>query len=920
MKILFSPEFYGHVYLGLNEGHTHLMDVMVCDTMRLIGVIELHLGIHVEEQPGHNRAVKYFKAMLEYMKSHSNNALAESFKISNLGTAEQALRWRDHLMLDKWQPTEGLSGRLDALAGTEALFDCPGLPDRLKAVLQIVNQEHHCFKDFEIELPCEVNQLHPSVAELLTALERNGAKLTLRKLCDVSNSNLSTVTQLLQSTTDKDVTLNKDDKSLLIYKFPDDKAANEYLAFKGDELDANLWINLDNKSMDNWLRLMGKPTMGSSMDVSSPQVLQLFVLGIDMMKEPLNIQSLISWLYSSMQPFGAFFGSILADTIINKGGYRNEYCLKIVNDYISGKYSYHDQDEDSQLTEQEIAKRNTREEKERRILVETYLPSFETNDENRLETIRLKNYLNSLAAWARTRVHVLSEKRNNEGWCSQLNSLAQMCDTFVLLMDTSDLGEYIDVKQVESWISTLYNGESFMQYNAQRDSRELIDSPAKMAAHSKRTVWMNFAGGETRHLDCSFLYPTELEKIKDSITLWDENKEIGYHQTMQFLPFLMTEEQMILVVTDYTNGEPSPKHPIMVRLESQVKNLKDFIIKPNLLDEKTERVEIVSNRNIESLIRFDHSNLLRWPDHMSPTTINTLVDYPLDYMMERLLNIVNTGPGSIKDVKTTKGLVAHAVIESLFAPREDKPCGADEILQRINKEFDIQVQKAIEAWGAILYLPENKLDAQLLKEQLHKCLDILLEIIRENRLTVTGCEQFVKADMGLLNNDKGRDMVGYIDMTLEDENHHPVVFDFKWTSSRSYYRDMLTANRSTQLELYRTMLSEEKHDVVQRTAYFLMPEGHLYSKEFFKGPHCTQMESENNDNIVEQLRNSFFYRKKQLDEGCVEVGEAFPLSALDYYNDTEEKNLFPLSKDETGSVKTNIFSNYRLFKGLKENE
>ena len=459
-----------------------------------------------------------------------------------------------------------------------------------------------------------------------------------------------------------------------------------------------------------------------------------------------------------------------------------------------------------------------------------------------------------------------------------------------------------------------------MQYNAQRDSRELIDAPAKMAAHSKRTVWMNFAGGDTRHLDCSFLYPTELGKIKDSITLWDENKEIGYHQTMQMLPFLMTEEQMILVVTDYTNGEPSPKHPIMVRLESQVKNLKDFIIKPNLLDEKTERVETVSNRNIESLIRFDHSNLLRWPDHMSPTTINTLVDYPLDYMMERLLNIVNTGPGSIKDVKTTKGLVAHAVIESLFAPREDKPCGADEIVQRINKEFDIQVQKAIEAWGAILYLPENKLDAQLLKEQLHKCLDILLEIIRENRLTVTGCEQFVKADMGLLNNDKGRDMVGYIDMTLEDENHHPVVFDFKWTSSQSYYRDMLTANRSTQLELYRTMLSEEKHDAVQRTAYFLMPEGHLYSKEFFKGPHCTQMESENNDNIVEQLRNSFFYRKKQLDEGFVEVGEAFPVSALDYYNDTEEKNLFPLSKDETGSVKTNIFSNYRLFKGLKENE
>ena len=65
---------------------------------------------------------------------------------------------------------------------------------------------------------------------------------------------------------------------------------------------------------------------------------------------------------------------------------------------------------------------------------------------------------------------------------------------------------------------------------------------------------------------------------------------------------------------------------------------------------------------------------------------------------------------------------------------------------------------------------------------------------------------------------------------------------------------------------------------------------------------------------MEQLRQSFFYRKRQLDGGKVEVGEAFPLSALDYYNDTEEKNLFPLKPDDTGAEVTNIFSNYNLFK------
>lgn len=920
MKLLFSPEFQGHVFLGLNEEHTHLMDVMVCDTMGLIGMIELRLGIHEEEQLGYNRTVKYFKAMLEYMKMNPNNALADSFKLSNLGTAEQALRWRDHLMLDKWQPTKGMSGRLDALVGIETFFDSPGLPDRLKTVLEKVKEGKQRFDDLEIELPCDVDMLHPSVTELLKILQNQGASLIIRKHCDLSDNNLSRVAQLLQSKNNEKITLNKDDNSLLIYSFHDEKAANEYLAFKGDELRADLWINNTNKSFDNWLRLMGKPTMGSEMDDSSPQVLQLFVLGIDMIKEPLNVQSMISWLYSPMQPLGTFFGGILAEKIISEGGYRNNGCRQMVADYISGKYTYHDKDEDSILTELEIAKRDEKEKKERKVLIETYLPALnEASYDKNISTIKLKKYLNSLSAWARSRVHFLSEKPGNEGWCNQLSCLAQMCDTFVLLMDSSDIGDFVEIKQVDSWISSLYKGESFIKYNAQRNSRELIDAPAKMASYSKQTIWMNFAGGEPRSLDCSFLYPTELERIKDSITLWDENKEIGYHQTMQKLPFLMTEDQMILVITDYTGGEPTPKHPIMVRLESQVENLKDFIIKPNLLDEKTEKVEIVNNTNTDPLIKFDHADMLRWPDHISPTTISTLVEYPLDYMMERLLNIVNTGPGSIKNVNATKGDVVHAVIESLFAPRDGKPCRANEIEQRINKEFDLQVKQAMEACGAILYLPENRLDAKLLKEQLHRCIDILLEIIRDNQLAVTACEHQVKTNMGLLENDNGWDMKAYIDMTLEDENHHPVVFDFKWTSSKSYHRDLLSANRSTQLELYRAMFSEEMHGFVQRTAYFLMPEGHLYSKEFFKGPHCTQMDPDNNDNIVKQICNSFFYRKRQLDEGSVEVGEGFPLAMLDYYNDTEAEQLFPLSNVD-GQLKRNIFSNYTLFKGLKEEQ
>ena len=921
MKILFSPEFSGHVFIGLNKQQPEVMDTMVCDTTGLVGVLELRMGIHVEEQSGKNRTVLYYKALSNYMRKHPDNILAPSFKLSGLGTAEQALRWRDSLMMDKWNPATGTgSERLEVLAGAEEYFDCKGLADRITTILNyIYNKEEKClFADMEILLPCEKELLHPTIIELLDALAQQGAVISQMTLATATETNLTKVAKLLASADGKEISLAEGDTSFLIYRFVDENAANEFVSLKGDTLDADVWINNSNKAMDNWLRMMGKPTMGSSMAESVPQLMQLFVLGLEMMKEPLNIQSIISWLYSPMQPLGTYFGGILAETIIDKGGYRNAECHEVVNDYIKGKYTYHDKEEDGKLTEKQRAKRDEHERQEREQRVKVYLPSFEVKDE--VETVALKSYLNSLSGWASNRAHVLRESPNNEGWISQLESLSQMCDTFILLLDSSSMGQYVDWKQVDSWVSTLYKGETFMQYSPQRGSRELIDSPAKMAAHSNRTVWMNFMGDTGHRLDCSFLYPSEKETIKDCLTLWNERKETDYHQKMEMLPLLMTDGQMILIVTDYAGGEPTQKHPFMVRMESQVKNLKNFIVTPNLLNENTEDVSLVRNANMQPCINFSHADLLKWPGHLSPTSLSTLVEYPLDFMMEQMLKIVNTGPGSIADVKTAKGTVAHAVIEGLFAPRDGQHHStAEEIEQRINEEFSQQVRQSIEACGAILYLPENRLEAELLTEQLRRCLDVLLSIIRENRLTVTGCEQRVTKDMGMIKTEEGWDMMGFIDMTLEDENHHPVVFDFKWTSSKSYYIDLLTANRSIQLELYRTMLSAEKRDAVEKVAYFLMPEGHLYSQEHFDGLNCTQLQPANKDNLVEQLKNAFFYRKKQIDSGRIEIGEGFPCGMLDYYNATEAESLFPLNIKD-GQQKSNNFSNYRLFKGIKEGE
>lgn len=332
-------------------------------------------------------------------------------------------------------------------------------------------------------------------------------------------------------------------------------------------------------------------------------------------------------------------------------------------------------------------------------------------------------------------------------------------------------------------------------------------------------------------------------------------------------------------------------------------------------------VEIVENGGIAAELKFEYANKLKWPDHMSPTSIATLVEHPFDYLMERILNITADGKAQMADVKTTMGNVAHAVIEALFSPDEGKRYATpDEIALRM-EDYNDEYTKVIEAKGAILQLAENRLKEKLLHEQLRVCLDTLLEILKDNDLKVTGCEQYVQADLNLglpdapekEENGRERDVLGFIDMTLEDAEGYPIVFDFKWTTWAKGYQDKLESNRSVQLEFYRFMLGLETKKEIRRVAYFLMPEARLYSKEMFKGKHCTQITPENRDNIVEELRQSVIYRKRQLENGLVETNGAY--DELQYVKDTEAGRLFPLKKDEeTGLKEENYFSQYGIFK------
>ena len=904
MNIIFSPEYSGIVYLKPADGMGVIMDMVVVNTIGLVNMLELRMGLHYEELPEQERIARYFDAVSRYMAAHPDNVMAASFKTSGLATAKAMLSWRDELRSAEWDfDGKDISERLAVLIGVEEYFRKQGgcdMPGRLHIVTdQVAFQKLDC-QQMVIQLPVAKELLKPAILKLIDILQVQGAKVEVISEAANSGNNLSKVRELVFSKQKGKITLDKEDESIQIWKFADERAACEYLSYHGLE-EVDVWINADNKQMDNWLKLMGKATTGSVISGSTPQLTQLFVMGLGLFAHPLNVHTLVGWLQMPVHPLDKFFRSVLVDTIVREGGYRNEACAEKIKHYVDGGYVYLD-DEQKALPEEEQKEIRLKDKKKRQKLIEVFLPALSAESEIKTEIVR--RFVQELSAWSRQHAHFMSDEADNEQWIEQLMVVSGMCDAFGILLDTTH-EDTIDYKTIDSWMSTIGQKDVYTNAIAERGCRMVIDNPAKMASVAEKAVWIGVDGEAGQGKECSFLYPSEKTKLVEQAFIhpWEEKKETNYHELMQLMPLWMTNGQLVLVVRERVGGEPVLKHPLIVRLEQQVENINDFVRYPRVGVENRHQVEMVEHGEVAAEMHFDHADKIQWPNHLSPTTIGTLVEHPFDYLMENLLDITGDGMAQMADVKTSKGNVAHAVIETLFAPRGDSRYSSPaEIDIRIEQEFEDAYAKAVEGKGAILQLAENHMAEKLLHDQLHNCLNVLLDILEKNELKVTGCERCLKAD----------DVVGIIDMTLEDKNGRPVVFDFKWTTWAKGYQEMLKENRSIQLEYYRWLLEHDTKDQVERVAYFIMPDAKLYSKEAFQGRHCMQLTPENRDNIVEQLRQSILYRKEQIAGGMIETNGIY--EDLQYVKDTDARGLFPLKKnDDERTKKGNFFTQYGLF-------
>lgn len=919
MNIFYSPQYSGYTFTDLKGNGGILFDTVVVDTAGLVNQVCLHSGQHIKTHDSTERLVAYYKAMRDYSAKHHGHILEKSFQTDGLNTAKVCLSWRDALVLAGWtNRTTTPSERMEVLQGIEEFFDCPGTGDQLAAVTDAIKKGCLLPETMTIFTPCDYRLFHPAVVKLLEALITRGAKVnTLETAEHQPDSNLSEVIHILKGEEKAIINLKKDDPSLKILNFEERDDALRWLSLQPDDT-YDVWIDGDAKSLDNFLRLEGKPTTGSTVYQCMPQISQLFVIGLSLFSKPLNVNMLLEWLYAPLSPLSHALARVLSAKIVAKGGYFNEECKEVIRKYLDGEYDWFEEGTSEDQKKDFI--KNDRKRKEKMITNFLYFfeaaKDYKESDGNVADVSKLHGFAEALNKWAKQQMTTT----DNEERIAQLSKISTETAAVLLLLEDYQ-GKTIPFSIIENWMGSLYKYADYKQYDAQRGCRNTVSSSGCIIGQPTKTIWCDFVGGDTEKLTYSFLTYKEKKSFKESLSLWDEASEQKYRRSMLLMPFLLTKDELTLVTYNREGGNETEKHPLMIQLEQQINDLDKSFIHPSLDKSLLEDPTVIDNKNRnednDEFIHLPRPELIqdRFPKSESYSSLSNLFQSPLDYVFQNIADIYPSGLSAMSPIWTTKGNVAHAVIQSIFWNKNDENSGyPDTIEKNLKDNYDTVFAKVVNAYGAIMLLPENIIDTQTFKEQLRQCASRLLDIVKVNHLHVTGIEHFEKSKLGF---SPDIDLLGYIDMLLANDDGVPYIFDFKWSGNQKWFGGLLRENKSLQLSLYRALVNERSSKHVGCVGYFLMPEGRLVTTGGIIGDTITTIELDEdrkNCNLIDEMRHSYTYRRKQLEQGLIEIGDGENPGALHYGQDESKLDLVPLDTDDEGNKAGNKFSNYDCFK------
>lgn len=754
----------------------------------------------------------------------------DAFKTDPLATAKEILRWRDALVM------EGFNAETEYRSA------------RLK---KLAEAEREFSRSGLVGTPERWKQVH--------ALARDkdaGAKIVvchdmalLPKLVRETLEAFGVAEGLYDGLGKKDLPLDTEGKDITILQFG---TVAEAYRWAVDNNDCEAVVCPDPFRLNAVLRNKEKPLLDASAGGDS-SITQLFRLGMSLLERPLNVKNLLEYLRAPVSPIPGKTRGSLAFALKREGG-RGEEWEKAL-----------DNCDDKAETE--------------RFLLS--LLNADVSDGRNLASV-VTDWCQAVEDWVPTVM--------NEVGKPYLMELIGLCRSMCRVIG-NESPDIIDDKFVMKAVKTLYNPKPVQTVKAMAGGWDAVDSHRSLIDAPESLLWLPCNGGLGTAWPYSFMLQEELDELKVK-----EMSDFVKYDFNLMVKRLGQVGRVVLCACDYDCDEALEEHPAVTLCKAAAK-------------EKDMRSEGNSALSVFSPLRTIETGVDLYPKRkkeegeekepeediaLSATSIETLIGYPFDFVMDKKLGFQDLSSLRMSDLIPTQGTVAHYVFERML-----KESGGEIRVMRSMLEageFEKRVNSAAEKKGAILLQLEYKTLFSHFKETVQRSIGVLLDILEASGLTPKESEEKLDQELDFSH------VIGSVDFYAETKGGDIVVIDFKYSGGKTYI-EKLEEDKSIQLEIYAQGLEDKlKPKKVVAKGYYFFPINQLHTDDdhkFFQGDNVFRhKKKECSFSLADRIENSVALRKEQLKAGMLEMEEGTLLEEIDYHLKAADGSLIDIPSNK----------------------
>ena len=867
-----------------------------CGDVQLLQRLLFYAGVPYRPVANEERIAHYHACMQG--KVDASSPFYESFKTDSAGMSRTILEWRDTLVEVGWNAKAytGDSIKLSLLRDIEPEDMPKGEADYWYLLIKLASAGRMLPENMNVVVTCAKHEIKPHIAYILDKQQEFSVVVEYcTEKQPSATGNLGKIQEAIIGKSKEKMLLDGGDDTFRYISFFNEDDALRYVATEPIEK-STVYFCSNPKRFDNTLRLLGKPAIGSSMAAGSPQVVQLFMLGNGLFEYPLNIHRIIEWLNLPINPIDRRLRRTLCNALTESGGINNEEWNKARNEYLA---SVEDEKERNGYAKQ----------------IDIFLP-IPQNDIVDIESVKAFN--DNLRKWAVQRL-AMKDSNYSDIVKEQIASIESYCTTLIKMLEQAPAEfSFLDL---QLWCKNIAQPSTYTQYNAEVSSHIVISTMGDIHDVADCVVWFPAEDAGVGAYPFENLNDAEYAEVvsQGAMPYKREHHSLMNQAAMQRI--LLNTKSITIIEAEKCNGEKVARHPLVLQLNECIKGGLKSIAQHKLLSDECMVIDrqVINQNGNPILVELGEQVKLkerheRYEDEVkqaeSYSSLSQLIQHPFAYVCERCAKLDDQSMPSAQDLDRTLGNVAHLIIEKVFDGRPIK-----EACEYYKSEYETIFEESVNEKGLLLRLPEYAIDLRRLKSKMQEALDKLAETIINNGLTVDACEyEFKQAKWTDAGNSVS--LGSRADMLLSDAEGGKVIFDFKYSRSKSRKTEV-EENRALQLEVYRYMAKQEfGKDTKVRVAYVLLPDVTILTADEFDLPNGQEIIKVKNErldsDVIAEAARAYRFRWEQLKAGKIERVEGCSVGTGEYAEQMAEIRMFPLS-----SYDGKVYDNDKYDKGYK---